>query len=542
MVSGLYQTVMQLTSAASVLQPIDRPRILNDFAYSFGWTPSDSLDIPSTRNFANAHLIVEHGLENQAVITFLQRPYKDINYEEKRQLLGISYNNLVDWHIQIEPDQILYVFNRFDLGKIVETRPISRDNLENLRSRAFEEISGKRQNPNLPALDDALINTISFWKRNLYSELGNSVSNRELSALFNAIIFTRAVEDNYRRLYSSRPEEFSNSQALFENVVRADNQSSIRESIIRTLNYFNQRDIPHYLIDESLLSAFDGLDGQTIQALIMDFYRIKYAKPYEYDFSLISKHALSRIYERYTSLLRIVESDQLSLFPLLSEEKPNKAYGSVYTPQFIARFFARYLREQMPPLEFKRLKTLEPSVGSGIFLRTLLEIQCDPTQGGVTTEFIHLAFENVVGLDVDPNACQAALLSLSLLYLVLTNQLPSNISIQNDEAIKYYQEHPELRNSFGAVITNPPFVALTDQSEAMRQRITDFMSIDASGKIDLSLAFLKISLEVLKPGGYGLFVLPHKFLLSKSDSGIRNLIAQTSWIRCLVDLSSMPVF
>ncbi|MBE9152044.1 N-6 DNA methylase [Coleofasciculus sp. LEGE 07092] len=542
MVSGLYQTVMQLTSAASGLLPIDHPRILNDFAYSFGWTPSDSLDIPSTRNFANAHLIVEHGLENQAVITFLQRPYKDINYEEKRQLLGISYNNLVDWHIQIEPDKILYVFNRFDLGRIVETRPISRDNLENLRSRAFEEISGKRQNPNLPALDDALINTISFWKRNLYSELGNSVSNRELSALFNAIIFTRAVEDNYRRLYSSRSEEFSNSQALFENVVLNGNQYSIRESIIRTLNYFNQRDIPQYLINESLLSAFDSLDGQTIQALIMDFYRIKYAKPYEYDFSLISKHALSRIYERYTSLLRIVESDQLSLFPLLSEEKPNKAYGSVYTPQFIARFFARYLREQMPPLEFKRLKTLEPSVGSGIFLRTLLEIQCDPTQGGVTTEFIESAFENVVGLDVDPNACQAALLSLSLLYLVLTNQLPSNISIQTDEAIKYYQEHPELRNSFGAVITNPPFVALTDQSEAMRERITDFMSIDASGKIDLSLAFLKISLEVLKPGGYGLFVLPHKFLLSKSDSGIRNLIAQTSWIRCLVDLSSMPVF
>jgi hypothetical protein len=118
---------MQLTSAASVLLPIDRPRILNDFAYSFGWTPSDSLDIPSTRNFANAHLIVEHGLENQAVITFLQRPYKDINYEEKRQLLGISYNNLVDWHIQIEPDQILYVFNRFDLGRIVENRNVESD-------------------------------------------------------------------------------------------------------------------------------------------------------------------------------------------------------------------------------------------------------------------------------------------------------------------------------------------------------------------------------------------------------------------------------
>ena len=530
-----------------MLPPTERARILNDFAHNFGWTPSDVLEIPSTNEFAAAHLIIEHGLENQAVITFLKRRYSDLSYEEKRLLLNISYNNLVDWHIQIETDQISYIFNRCDPEIIVDTRRISRDNLEGLRSRAFEQISGKRQNPNLPALDDALIHTISFWKRSLYAEMDSLPSNRALSALFNAIIFTRAIEDNFRRLYPSRVDEFSNSQALFENVVRGDNdQVTVRESILRTLAYFDQRDVPQYLIDESLLGTFDSLHTQTLKALVRDFYRIKYAKPYEYDFSLISKHALSRIYERYTSLLRIVEADpynnQLNLFPALPEEEPNKAYGSIYTPQFIARFFARYLREQTPPLEFKRLKTLEPSVGSGIFLRTLLEIQCDPTQGGVTTEFIESAFRNVLGLDVDPNACHAALLSLSLLHLVLTNKLPSNLLIETEEAIDYFQAHPELKNSFGAVISNPPFVSLTDQSEAMRQRVANFMGSIAHGKVDLSLAFLKIALDALKPGGYGLFVLPHKFLLAKSDARIRKLISQTAWIRCLVDLSSISVF
>jgi len=545
MVSGLYNTVLQLTSSASALPTVDRVRILNDFAHNFGWTPSDILEIPSTNEFANAHLIIEHGLENQAVITFLQRRYSDLTYEEKKRLLNISYNNLVDWHIQIEADQISYIFNRCDPEKIVETRRISRDDLDNLRSKAFEQISGKRQNPNLPALDDALINTISFWKRSLYSEMGNSISNRELSALFNSIIFTRAVEDNFRRLNPSRAEEFSNSQALFESVIQSKGeQLTIRKAIFRTLEYFGQKNIPLYLIDKSLLSAFDDLDGQTLQVLVRDFYRIKYAKPYEYDFSLISKHALSRIYERYTSLLRFTENDtdQLSLFPPLPEESPNKAYGSVYTPQFIAGFFARYLREQLPPLEFKRLRTLDPSIGSGIFLRTLLEIQCDPTQGGITTDFIQTAFRNVTGLDIDPNACHSASLSLSLLHLVLTNTLPPSINICAEEAINYSQEHPELKNSFGAVIANPPFVSLADQSEAMRERIADFMGTTAYGKIDLSLAFLKIALESLKPGGYGLFVLPHKFLLTRSDSGIRKLIYETTWIRCLVDLSSIQVF
>jgi len=543
MVQNLYGIVMELTTSLPTVAPARTRVLLNNFADNFQWTPSDSLDIPSTNDFANAHLIVEHGLENQAVISFLNRPYADLSYSQKRNLLGISYNNLVDWHIQVESSQIIYIFNRCDPEKIVKAHQISRDNLDYLRSRAFEEISGQRHHPNLPALDDALIDTISFWKRNLSVEISDFISNEKFSALFNAIIFTRAIEDNYRRLNPLRADEFSNSQTLFETFLRNDSdQLTIRDAILRTLSYFGQNNIPEYLINQSLLNDFDSLDVQTVQALLKDFYRIKYAKPYEYDFSLISKHALSRIYERYTSLLRIEESDQLSLFPALPKEQSNKAYGSVYTPQFIARFFARYLHEQMPPFEFKQLRTLEPAIGSGIFLRTLLEIQCDLTKDRVNLEFIQSAFENIVGLDIDPNACQAALLSLSLLYLVLTDELPSRMSIETAEVIKYYEQNPELKNSFSVVITNPPFVALSDQTEEMRERISKFMEDDASGKVDLSLVFLKIALEVLKPGGYGLFVLPHKFLLSKSDARIRQLITQKAWIRCLVDLSAVPVF
>lgn len=537
----LYDIVTQLTSAN--IPEADRLRMLNDFAYHFGWTPSDSLDVSTVSDFANAHLIVEHGLENTAVITFLRRRFSDLGIEERRRLLNISYNNLVDWHIQIEQEQILYVFNRTDPAKIVANYRLSRDELDSLRSQAFEQISGKRQSQNLPALDDALINTVSFWKRYLSSELGNVASNKELSSLFNAIMFVRAVEDNFRRLYTSSTGASLGSQALLEAAVITDTHNlTVRDIVYETLKRFDQEDVPQYLIDWDLLKRFDGLSAETVRALLKDFYRIKGAYPYEYDFSVMSKHALSRIYERYTSLLRIVESEQGFLFPPLPEEAPNKAYGSVYTPQFIARFFARYLREQMPPLAFKRLRSLEPAIGSGIFIRTLLELQCDPTQGDVTTELIETAFGNITGLDADPNASQAAMLSLSLLHLVLTNHLPPRLNIYTEEAIKYYQEHPELRNSLDAVISNPPFVSLIDQSPAMRERLSEFMEDDASGKIDLYLAFLKIGLETLKPGAYGLFVLPHNFLLREHARGMRKLISETCWIRCLVDLSAVRVF
>ena len=177
MVQNLYGIVMELTTSLPTVAPARTRVLLNNFADNFQWTPSDSLDIPSTNDFANAHLIVEHGLENQAVISFLNRPYADLSYSQKRNLLGISYNNLVDWHIQVESSQIIYIFNRCDPEKIVKAHQISRDNLDYLRSRAFEEISGQRHHPNLPALDDALIDTISFWKRNLSVEISDFISN-----------------------------------------------------------------------------------------------------------------------------------------------------------------------------------------------------------------------------------------------------------------------------------------------------------------------------------------------------------------------------
>lgn len=163
-------------------------------------------------------------------------------------------------------------------------------------------------------------------------------------------------------------------------------------------------------------------------------------------------------------------------------------------------------------------------------------------QEGITTGIIDTAFRNILGLDIDGNAVQATVLSLSLLHLVLTDALPKQLNIVSSEAIEYYQNHPELKGAFDAVIANPPYVSLGTQSPAMRQIITEFMAGDASGRIDAYLAFLRIGLDLLKPGGYGLFVIPHSFLLSKAASNMRKRLFETSWIRCLADLSEIPVF
>jgi type I restriction-modification system DNA methylase subunit len=530
-----FDVVAQLTSGH--LPDSDRAVRLQEFSRELGWRPTDRLDLPALRQIASAQLLVEHGLENSAVVSFLQSPkqYLTLSSEERQSLLSVSYNNLVDWHVAIDGSAISFVYIRTRIPTSVERREFSRENYDSLRSEIFEQIVGRRPSPNIPALDDALIRTISLWKRSLSAELGNSLTNSQLARLFNAIVFVRALEDQRRRL---RPND---EDLLLKRWRQEPRLANVRTLISNTLRELVESTIPAFLFDERDLVAFDRLDRDAAHSLLLDFYENQFA-PYRYDFAVISKHALSRIYEEYVSLLRQDESAQLSMLPQLPSEFSDKSQGAVYTPQFIARFFARFLREHIPPYEFKRLRTIDPACGSGIFLRTLLEFQCDPADDALRPELIEDAFKNAVGLDRDSNAVAASQLSLSLLYLVLTNRLPTALSVFQKEFFDPTPPPPQAAAPFGAVLINPPFVSLDTQDVATRGRLTQFLGSHGSGRVDLYLAFLKDSVERLRPGGFGLFVLPHSFLLTKSAQGIRSWLLEQSWIHFLADLSAIRVF
>jgi len=531
-----YDIVISLTSEK--LPDSERLRMLRDFAYEMGWRPSYYLiEPPLVGEFANAHLVVEHGLQPSAVITFLNKPYRlsDIQLTDQYRLLSISYNNLVDWHLYIEPEEITFCFNR-KKPVYTESRRISRSNYDSLRNEAFDQIIGRRPNPNLPSLDQALMKTISSWRRVLAAELGYNIPTGNLSALFNAILFTRTIEDQQRRMDPSSKQLLLDE---WEELRRTD--GTLLTVIVASLRRLIEGKVPKFLIDEKKLAVFDSIDTITAHGLLADFYQNRFA-PYSYDFSVMSKHALSRIYEHYTALLHVEETTQMTFFPRLPEEEWNKRHGSIYTPQFIARYFARFLRNQLPPKLFRQMETVDPACGSGIFLRTLLELQCDPLQDDVTSESIKQAFDNVQGWDIDENATNATLYSLASLYLVLTNSLPHELNVHNVESIEHYQEHPESKETFDNVIINPPFVALGTQPDEFRERLASFMGEEARGRIDTYLAFLKLGLELIRPGGYGLFVLPHSFLLAGSARAMRRRLAEDCWIHCLADLSAIRVF
>ena len=70
-----------------------RKLTLRDFAKLNGWHPSDEIeDRPGGEVLSNGHLLVEHGLDNTAVLTFLrpEHSFSMLSSGELRRILSIS--------------------------------------------------------------------------------------------------------------------------------------------------------------------------------------------------------------------------------------------------------------------------------------------------------------------------------------------------------------------------------------------------------------------------------------------------------------------
>lgn len=80
-----------------------------EFAKELGWNPSYFIE-PSSVEKSNGYLVIEHGLQNSAIISFLKERNEDLTLIEEENLLALSYNNLVNWHITIDSRYIWISF------------------------------------------------------------------------------------------------------------------------------------------------------------------------------------------------------------------------------------------------------------------------------------------------------------------------------------------------------------------------------------------------------------------------------------------------
>ncbi len=501
------------------------------FSQQFGWRPNDFLDVPSALPAAN--LVVEHGLDNAAMLSFLpsDRRLTDIRDEERRDILGLSYNSLVDWHIWIDQESVQCFYNRFNPPVPAYTQHFDQSDYSALTKRVFDEAVGRAPNPNLLTLDGALLGTISTWKEILHLELPEATGS--ISALFNAIILARAVED-----FDARVGIETASTSLLNRVNNPD--VSIGEAIEQMMLERTGSRVTPKLFDRSALEPFDRLSMSSRIRLVRGFYRHE-AVPYDYDFLVMSKYALSRLYERYVAVMRNEGAVQLPMLPSAPEERWNKELGGVYTPQYIASFFARYLRSRVPAEQFVESSVADTACGSGIFLRAAMEQKLLASNMPLA-ESTGPALDSLFGIDVDDNAVAAARLSLALLHLAAQGKLPEDVPIIQGDSIELFACPLESYSLFDAVMVNPPFVRTELQPDRVRRAIREHTGVSVKGKPDMYLAFLVLSILALRPGGFGCFVVPQPLLTSDNLKSLRDWILDQVWVHVIADLSAIRVF
>lgn len=394
-----------------------RRQLLAQFSYEFGWRPSDFFDGGATSDLATSHLLVEHGLTYSAVLSFMRetREATGLKPDERRRLLSVSYNNLVDWHVWVDRRTVSYVYNRTEPPTVVQTAALSASDYSSLDRTSFEAASLRRPTPNLPALDDAFIDSLGRWRLLLAAELDSSTATEASPALFNAILLTRVIED---ALAVSQDAP----RGILMRLLDQGRELRFSELLPSAIAELTGQEPPQALWDQSALTRFDTLDANSVYEIVSEFYRHS-GSPYQYDFSVMSKHALSRIYEKYVAMLRYPASGQASFLSVIPSATRDKSQGAVYTPEFIARFFARYIQGNLPPPIFRKSKVADLACGSGILLRTILEEKINSGSRLSPPNHISEALEGLIGVDIDPNACAAARLSLGA--CIWSNLVPS---------------------------------------------------------------------------------------------------------------------
>ncbi len=249
-----------------------------DFAKELNWSPSYFVE-PNDfdeQTYANGHLVVEYGLENAATISFIKTAYLDeLSKEQESKLLAFSYNNMIDWHIAVSKHQVRYYHVRQEdiLKRIIDTRTIRSDDFEEVRREAFEQVIGKRFNPNIKALDDVLIDTIKKWKFQIANEHQNKLPIKVFANLFNAIILVRSVED------FSKKKGIIRDSRILDSIPGGSLFDSLEAALLR-LNII----LPQGLIDLAEIQKIN-IGESDIRRLFDDFYDSPYR--FRYDFSVI---------------------------------------------------------------------------------------------------------------------------------------------------------------------------------------------------------------------------------------------------------------
>jgi adenine-specific DNA-methyltransferase len=230
--------------------------------------------------------------------------------------------------------------------------------------------------------------------------------------------------------------------------------------------------------------------------------------------------------------------------------------GLVYTPRHLVKYVldvAGYVSDAA----IEGASLLDPACGAGVFLEEALRclatriagLQGDlrfPHAAGV---LLDVARRNLVGVDVDPEACVLARAALVRTAAELTGRpvaldyFDSNI-IEGDflgTGLVSPGGRLAVLPPFAVIVGNPPYVTTT-RLDAMAKVELRRRFLTATGRIDLYVLFFERAVTFLRMGGRLAFITPDKYLSSHSARPLRHLLRASGAVQMLSRFESHRVF
>jgi type I restriction-modification system DNA methylase subunit len=411
-------------------------------------------------------------------------------------------------------------------------------------------------------IDDDFLNELEGWRKELALEiyLANKkevgVNSERLTEytqrILDRIIFSKFLEDRAIEDAILRPLLGSNN--IYPKMVQA------ARVIGRAYNglIFNSHPVDHISVGDRVLEHILG--GLYDTPHNPSFYR----------FDQIPIEILGSIYERFLGkIIKINPDNQKGVVRTVDKPEVARAKGVYYTPDYIVEYIVENtvanVFEKKSVESVLGIRIIDISCGSGSFLvgaySYLLNWYLEyylrfPSKAkkdraiidGKLTRSIRkdILVRHIFGVDIDPQACEVAQMSLYLkmledcpdlqreiqAYDLILPDLKNNIRCGNSLIGPEYFLHKLIPNAneidemrpfdwgkyfpggFDLVIGNPPYIdseTMTKEYSMLREAIQETYRF-TRGNWDIYIAFFERGFGLLRSGGYLSFITPDKWI------------------------------
>jgi adenine-specific DNA-methyltransferase len=202
--------------------------------------------------------------------------------------------------------------------------------------------------------------------------------------------------------------------------------------------------------------------------------------------------------------------------------------------------------------ELERMRVLDSSCGSGVFLQAALEELCrlksmilmrtgDPAEPGLKRDIVK---NNLYGMDVEPYSVEAAAMRLWLLSGPgLSGTIRYNLTAEN-------ALFSNKAGNFEVIVGNPPYMrvkSMFSDSPDGKKKKKDFAGAvhDSrlyrcqEGNLNLYKLFIERNLEFLKDGGSMGLIIPSSFLNEATSGKLRKRLFDACRIKEIVEIPEL---